>query len=180
MTIHGRCGGLRRVRWRGRGGWLGLWWEGLWLGGLAPQMRPERRRRGLLGFGGGWKAVVVVVVDGVANGLAPGIGAEGLTIFVLGDVDGLHEGLCEVGNGAGGAEIAGGEVVAGEEVSDVSAECFGSAGFFLGVVEAEVGMVAGARSAATAAIRERKRAQGRAVLGTESRHKSLLRVEIWD
>jgi len=161
-------------------------------------MRPERRRRGLLGFGGGWKAVVVVVVDGVANGLAPGIGAEGLTIFVLGDVDGLHEGLCEVGNGAGGsgfyvaadhggdeasqggAEIAGGEVVAGEEVSDVSAECFGSAGFFLGVVEAEVGMVAGARSAATAAIRERKRAQGRAVLGTESRHKSLLRVEIWD
>jgi hypothetical protein len=89
----------------------------------------------LLGFGGGWKAVVVVVVDGVADGVAPGIGAEGLTIFVLGDVDGLHQSLGQVGDGAGGfgfyvaadhggdeacqggAEIAGGEVVAGKEAA---------------------------------------------------------------
>ena len=69
----------------------------------------------------------------------------------------------------GRAEITGREVVAGEEVGQVFAEGFGGAGasFFLGVVEAEMGMVAGARGAATAAIRERKRTQGHAVLGTE-------------
>ena len=85
-------------------------------------------------MGGGREAVIVVAVDGIADGLAPGIGAEGLTIFVLGDVDGLHESLNQVGDGVGGfgfhiaadhggdeacqggAEIAGGEVVAGEEV----------------------------------------------------------------
>jgi hypothetical protein len=50
----------------------------------------------------------------------------------------------------------------------------------LGVVEAEVGVVAGARSAATAAIGESKHTQGHAVLGTERGHKSLLRVEFWD
>src|SRR5260370_33944075 len=48
------------------------------------------------------------------------------------------------------------------------------------MVEAEVGMVANARSAATSAIRERKRTQGHAVLWTERGHKSLLRVEFWD
>jgi len=50
----------------------------------------------------------------------------------------------------------------------------------LGVVEAEVGMFGGARSAATAAIRESKRTQGHAVLFTERGHKGLLRVEFWD
>jgi hypothetical protein len=82
----------------------------------------------------------------------------------------------------GGAEIAGGEVVAGEEVGQVFAEFFGGvgAGFFLGVVEAEVGMVADARSAATAAIGKSKHTQGHAVLWTERGHKSLLRVEFWD
>jgi len=82
----------------------------------------------------------VVAVDGVADGFAPGIGAEGLTIFVLGDVDGLHESLGQVGDGVGGlgfyiaadnggdeasqggAEVAGGEVVAGEEVGQVFAK----------------------------------------------------------
>jgi len=55
----------------------------------------------------------------------------------------------------GGAEIAGGKVVAGEEVGQVFAEGVGGlgAGFFLGMVEAEVGMVADARGAATATIR---------------------------
>jgi hypothetical protein len=155
---------------------------------------------GLFGFGDGREAVVVVVVDGVADGFAPAVRAEGLTVFVLGDVDGLQEGLGHVGDGAGGsglyiaadngrdeacqggAEIAGGEVVAGEVASQVFAEFFRGtgAGFFLGVVGAEVGMVAGARSAATAAIRKRKRTQGHAVLWTERGHKSLLRVEFWD
>ncbi len=154
----------------------------------------------MLGFGGGREEVVVVVVDGVADGLAPGVGAESVDVFVLGEVDGLHESLDQVGDGVGGfgfyiaadnggdeacqggAEIAGGEVVAGEEVGQVFAEflCGAGSGFFLGVVEAEAGIVAGARSAATAAIRESKRTQTHAVLWTESGHKSLLRVEFWD
>jgi hypothetical protein len=119
-------------------------------------------------FGGGREAVVVVAFDGVADGFAPAVAAEGLRIFVLGDVDGLHEGLHQVGDGVGGfglcvaaedggeeasqggVEIAGGEVAAGEEVGQVFAEgfCGAGAGFFLGVVEAEVRMVADARGAA--------------------------------
>ncbi len=155
---------------------------------------------GLFGCGCGREAVVVIAVDGIADGFAPGIGAEGLTIFVLGDVDGLHESLHQVGDGVGGsgfyvaaedggdeacqsgAEIAGGEVLAGEEVGQVFAECFrgAGAGFFLGVVEAEMRVPADARSAATAAIRERKGTQGHTVLCTERGHRSLLRVEFWD
>src|SRR6266700_1553235 len=165
--------------------------------------------RGLFGFGVGREAVVVVVLDGVADGFAPAVRAEGVDVFVLGDVDGLHESLGQVGDGVGGfgfyiaakdggdeacqggAEIAGGEVVAGEEVGQVFAEflCGAGAGFFLGVVKAEAGMLADARSAATAAIRESKRTQGHAVVLTRGRraadwtergHKSLLRVEFWD
>jgi len=160
-------------------------------------------------MGAGREEVVVVAVDGIADGLAPAVGAEGVDIFLLGEVDGLQESLGQVGDGAGGsgfdiaaedggdeasqggAEIAGGEVVAGEEVGQVSAERFGGAGasFFLGVVEAEMGIFAGARGAATAAIRERELTQGHAVVltggrraadGTERGHKSLLRVEFWD
>jgi len=133
---------------------------------------------------GGREAVVVVASDGVADGLAPVVGAEGVDVFVLGEVDGLQESLGQVGDGAGGsgfylaadnggdeasqggAEIAGGEIVAGEEVVEVFAKRFGGlgAGFFLGMVRAEAGIVAEARSAAMAAIRERKRTQGHAVL----------------
>jgi hypothetical protein len=42
-----------------------------------------------------------------------------------------------------GAEIAGGKVFAGEEVGQVFAErfCGAGAGFFLGVVEAEIGIL---------------------------------------
>ena len=56
--------------------------------------------------------------------------------------------------GEGGVEIAGGEVVAGEEVGQVFAEFFGGLGlgFFLGVVEAEVRVAADAGGAAAAAI----------------------------
>jgi len=151
-------------------------------------------------MGGGREEVVAVVVDGVADGLAPAVGAEGVDVFVLGHADGLQESLGQVGDGASGsgfyiaakdsgdeapqssAEIAGGEVIAGEEVGQVFAEGLRGAGasFFLGVVEAEMGIFAGARSAATAAIRESKRTQGHTVLGTERGHKSLLRVEFWD
>jgi len=131
---------------------------------------------GLFGYGVGWEAVVVVDVDGLSDGFAPAVGAEGVDVFVLGEVDGLQLSLEHVGDGAGefgfyiapdyggdearegGAEIAGGKVVAREEVGEVFGERFGGlgAGLLLGVVEAEVGMAAGARSAATAAIGERE------------------------
>jgi hypothetical protein len=69
--------------------------------------------------------------------LAPALRAEGVDVFVFGHVDGLHESLHQVGDGVGGfgfyiaaddggdeacqggAEIAGGEVVAGEEIGQV-------------------------------------------------------------
>jgi hypothetical protein len=135
----------------------------------------------------GWEAVDVVAFDGVVDGVAPGVGAESLTIFVLGDVDGLQESLGHVGDGAGGsglyvaaddgrdeaaqggAEIAGGEILAGEVAGEVRAKTLRGTGasFFFGVVVAEMGMVAEARGAATAAIGERKHTQGHAVLCTE-------------
>src|SRR6266851_4700951 len=107
--------------------------------------------RGRFGLGGGREEVVAVAVDGVADGLAPGVGAESVDVFVLGDVDGLRESLHQVGDGVGGfgfyiaahnggdeacqggAEITGGEVVAGEEVGQVFAEflCGAGAGLFL-------------------------------------------------
>jgi hypothetical protein len=128
------------------------------------------------GFGGGagWEAVVIVDVDGGADGFAPGLGIESVDVFVLGEVDGLQLGLEHVGDGAsesgfyiaadsggdeareGGAEIAGGEVVAGEEAGEVFGEFISGlgAGFLLGVVETEVGIGGGAGSAAAAAIGE--------------------------
>ena len=139
------------------------------------------------GFGSGREEVVAVTLDGIADGFAPAVGAEGVDVFVLGDVDGLQESLEQVGDGAGGfgfyiaadnggdeaaqsgAEIAGGEILAGEVAGEVRAETLRGTGasFFFGVVVAEMGMVAEARSAATAAIGERKHTQGHAVLWTE-------------
>ena len=127
-----------------------------------------------IGFGSRREAVVVVGVYAVADRFAPAFGAEGVDVFLPGDVDGLHESLDEVGDGAGGfgfyfaadhggdeageggAEVAGGEIVAGEEAGEVFAECFCSLrlSFFFGVVEAEVGMTGGARCATAAAIFE--------------------------
>jgi hypothetical protein len=198
MTTRGCCGGLMGLGWwRSR---LGL---GLRLTGMLGLRGGGGLRLGrfrLLRFGGGREAVVVVAVDGVADGFAPAVGAEGVDVFVLGNVDSLHEGLGQVGDGAGGpgfniaaddggdeaaqsgAEITGGEVVAGEVMSQVFAEILSGAGasFFLGVVGAKAGMVAKAGRAATAAVRESKRTQGHAVLWTERGHRSLLRVEFWD
>jgi hypothetical protein len=108
-------------------GALGLGWFGL-------------LRFGLGVAGCGWEAVVIVDVDGGADGFAPAVGAEGVDIFVLGEVDGLQLSLDHVGNGAresgfyiaadyggdeageGSVEIAGGEVVAGEEGGEVFGE----------------------------------------------------------
>jgi hypothetical protein len=159
---HGLDGWMsRRLRCRlcGGGGFCGF--VGLVLGGLG-------------------MAVVEVLADGVADGVAPGLGAESADVFVLGEMEGLDEGLGEVGQGfggfgfdvatsdsgeeagKGGAEIAGGDVVSGEEIGQVGAEFFGDLGlgFFASVVEAEMGMRAGAGSAATAAICEGEKTQG--------------------
>ena len=82
----------------------------------------------------------------LADGLAPGIGAEGVDVFVLGEVQGLHEGLAEVGEGGGGfgfhltlgdsgeeaseggAEIAGGHIAAGKVIGDILAGGFATKG----------------------------------------------------
>jgi len=129
-------------------------------------------------------------VDGIADGLAPGVGAEGVDIFVLGKVDGLNEGLGEIGQGAGGArldvaasyagdeaaeggaEIAGGEVFAGKEIGQLVGEFIGGAGlgFPAGVITAEMGMVAGAGSAALAAVGEGETTQRLAVLWAKRGH----------
>lgn len=116
--------------------------------------------------------MVVVAGDGVADGFAPAFGAEGVGVFALGKVDGLELGLEHVGDsaseagfdvaaddggdeaGESGAEIGGGEVFAREEIVEIFGEGFGGLRlrFFLGVVEAEVGMGADARGAAAAAV----------------------------
>jgi hypothetical protein len=62
----------------------------------------------VLGVGvvGVWGVEVVVVgVDGGADGFAPGAGAEGVDVFVLGQAGGLEESLEHVGYGAGDAGL---------------------------------------------------------------------------
>ncbi len=46
--------------------------------------------------------MVDVSVDGRSDFPAPGIRAEGVDVFVLGELDRLIEGLAEVGEGGGG------------------------------------------------------------------------------
>ena len=41
--------------------------------------------------------MVEVLADGIADGLAPGVGAEGVDVLVLGKRDGLGESLGEIG-----------------------------------------------------------------------------------
>jgi hypothetical protein len=91
-------------------------------------------------------------VDGVADGIAPIVGAKGVDVFVLGEMDGLDEGLSEIGDGSGGAgldlaandggdetaeggaQIVGGEVLSREEIGQFAGEFIGGAGlgFFAG------------------------------------------------
>lgn len=72
----------------------------------------------------------------------------------------------------GGVEIVGGEIVAGEEESKIVGYFFGGVelGFFLGVVETEVGTGGDAGSAAAAAVVERETTERHTVLGSERWH----------
>ena len=126
--------------------------------------------------------------DAVADDVAPAVGAEGVDVFDAREVDGLHERLHHVGDGArgfgldfaaqdrgddggeSGAEITGGEVVTGEEAGEVRGEFFGGVGasLLLGVVETEVWMAAGAWRAATAAIGEGELTQRCTILGSDA------------
>ncbi len=110
-----------------------------------------------------------------------------------GEADGLQKGLAEVGEGGGGsgldltlgnggeevaqsgAQVAGGNITAGEARGDVAADFLSGEGlgFFAGVGVAEVWMAGIARSEAAAAVGEGESAQGHAVLGTKSGHGSL-------
>jgi hypothetical protein len=120
----------------------------------------------------------VVALDGVADSVTPGIRTESVDVFVLGDVDGLQEGLEHVGDGAGSFGFYFATEDGGNEARQGGAEIAGAGlGFLLGVVEAEVGMGGDARGAAAAAVGEDEQTQGYAVLSFKRRHKNLLRFE---
>jgi len=126
----------------------------------------------------GWLGIVVLLSSGRSEGgghhVTPGIGAEGVDVFVLGDLDGLIQSLAEIGEGGGGfgfevafgdggedagqggAEIAGGEITAGEERGYVTTDLLGGEGlrFPLGVEAAKVRVASEPGSAAATAIGE--------------------------
>jgi len=136
------------------------------------------------------------LADGIADGLAPRVVAEGVGVFVLRMMDGLGESLGEIGEGVGGAglnvtaddggqkaaeggaEIAGGKVLAREKIGQFEGEFIGGAGLgvFTGVVGAEVGMVGRAGSAALAAVSKGETTQGLAVLWVKRGHRCLLKL----
>jgi hypothetical protein len=84
FVARGRHGSVHR--WGRLWGWLGslIRWRFGWQGGVT---------------------VIEVLVDGIADGPAPGVGAEGVDVLVLGKMDGLGESLGEIGEGAGGAGL---------------------------------------------------------------------------
>ncbi len=130
---------------------------------------------------------------GGADGFAPGIGAVGVDVFVLGEGQGLDEGLAEIGEGGGGfgfqlalgdsgeeaseggAEIAGGHIAAGKVIGDLLAGLLASEGlrFLAGVERAEIRMVGAAGNAAVAAVDKHERTQRGTVLGAIGGHGSL-------
>jgi len=136
-----------------------------------------------------------VGVDGRADGVAPAVAAKGAAVFVSCKVDALDHDLSEVGQGARGlgrnvaadgggeefsksrVEIAGREIFAGEEVSELASEGFGRIGAVLAasVKRTEQRMAGLTQSAAAAAVGESESTQG---CGTDIRHGSLLRVGI--
>jgi hypothetical protein len=111
-------------------------------------------------------------MEGGANSTAPVVCSKGLTVFVLGDGDGLEHGLGEIaesggnfgfdlalsdrteGPRQGNAEVASGKQFCWKEARYVLADLFcGEAfGFLLGVEVTEMQVARAARSAALAAI----------------------------
>jgi hypothetical protein len=136
--------------------------------------------------------------EGGADGFTPGIGAEGVDVFVLGDVDGLEQGLAEIGEGGGGfgfdlalsdaredagqggAEIAGGDITIGEERGYIAANLLSGqgSGFSFGMEATEMRMAGEPRSATLAAIGEGESTQVRAVLRAIGGHGSLQKRRI--
>jgi hypothetical protein len=122
--------------------------------------------------------------EGGGHPVTPGIGAEGVDVFVLGELDGLIQSLAEIGEGGGGfgfdvafgdggedagqggAEIAGGEITAGEERGYVAADLLGGEGlrFPLGVEAAKARVASETRSTAATAIGEGKGTQAGTVV----------------
>src|SRR5882724_672067 len=114
-------------------------WRWVWLGMLG-------HYRGLRIGGRGRIAMGEVLVDGAADGTAPIVGAKGVYVFVLGEMDGLDEGLGKIGDGSGGArldvaaedggdeaaeggaQIVGGEVLSREGIGQFAGEFIGGAG----------------------------------------------------
>ena len=172
----GRKGGHYTLNEFGASWRQGSVWRWVWLGMLG-------HYRGLRIGGRGRIAAGEVLVDGAADGIAPIGCAKGVDVFVLGEMDGLDEGLGKIGDGSGGArldvaaddggdetaeggaEIVGGEVLTREEIGQFAGELIGGAGlgFFAGVVEAEVGMIGGAGSAALTAVGKGEAAQRHAI-----------------
>ncbi len=152
------------------------------------------RSRGRLGRR---RLVIGGQVEIISDGLAPGIRAEGVDVFVLGEVQGLDERLAEIGEcgggfgfdltlgdsgeeaSEGGAEIAGGHIAAGKVIGDILAGLLASEGlrFLAGVEGAEVRMAVTARSAALAAIGKGERTQRRAVVFTCDRTAAVFRCD---
>ncbi len=167
-------GGVGRL-WGGRAGprrgLLVLFW-----GGLRKRSTDLKigHYRGLRIGGRGRIAVGEVLVDRVADGIAPIGGAKGVDVFVLGEIgEGSGSARLDVTTGdggdeaaEGGVEIVGGEVLSREEIGKFAGKLTGGAGlgFFAGVVQAEVGMLASAGSTALAAVGKGETAQGHAVL----------------
>jgi len=122
--------------------------------------------------------------EGGGHHVTPGIRAKGVDVFVLGELDGLIQSLAEIGEGGGGfgfdmafgdggedagqgrAEIAGGEITAGEERGYVAADLLGGEGLRLplGVEAAEARVASEPRSAAATAIGEGEGSQAGTVV----------------
>jgi hypothetical protein len=105
--------------------------------------------------------VVVVGVDGGADGFAPGAGAEGVDVFVLGQAGGLEESNPRRNQAPRSphrslAYFFSGDYLSANDLNTALGELCRrlGLGFFLGVVEAEMQVAADARGAAAAAIGE--------------------------
>jgi hypothetical protein len=130
----------------------------------------------------------------------PIVGAEGVDVFVLRDVKGLHQRLGEVGERGGGfgfdltlsdrgkeaaqsrTKVTSGYEATREKISNVLGDLLAGEGlcFLAGVKGAEIGMAFAARHTALAPIGKRERTQGRTVLGAIGGHRSLQKVKFWD